>query len=500
MMCVNMGLNWEKIILGFKRTTRQFLEDIVENISESFVVTDLKGKIVFFNKGSEKLFLYTPEEVIGRHIVVLGAIQPNVLAEIRNGNTFRGEISLLRKSGEAFPTHVICIPLRDEDGRTEGMIGLARDLTEEKEKEETEREISKLKEFYENLVTSLNDGIQIVDSSGNITYTNRRFEELIGYGNEEIVGKHYGVFIAKEAFERITTSMGDLEERGGKKVFETTFVAKDGKKIPVLVSSSSLYEGDNIEGTINVITDVTEINILKQELFQSEKMTLLGKLAGELAHEINNPLGGLIIATQMLIEDLEKKGRIQRKPLLKELKEMENDASRCRRVIGKVLNFAKMFPAERTMLDMHNMIEDALLLIQRQARLENINLKRQFSDKDIYVPGNANNLQQVIINIVNNAREAILPDHGEIVLKTYIKDGDRGKWAYIEINDTGKGIPRGIIERVFDSFFTTKPNGTGLGLSVSKRIIEEHGGKLLVRNLPGGASFTICLPFGRALP
>lgn len=491
-----MALDWEKIILGFKRTTRQFLEDIVENISESFIVTDLQGKIVFFNKGSEKLFLYRPEEVISRHIAMLGAIQPNVLEEIRNGNTFRGEISLLRRSGERFPSSVICIPLRDEDGRTMGMIGAARDLTKEKEKEEAEREISKLKEFNENLIASLNDGIQIIDELGYTTYINRRFEEIMGYGREEIIGKHYGVFIAKEAFERFAKGMSidDNEERKGKKVFETTFVTKDNRKIPVLVSSSSLYEGKNSKGTINVITDVTEINILKEELFQSEKMTLLGKLAGEIAHEINNPLGGLIIATQMLIEDIEKKGRIQKKTLLKELKEMENDASRCRRFIGKVLNFAKMIPEEKTMVNIHNMIEDALLLVQRQAKLENIHIKKYFSDKDIYIIGNSNNLQQVIINIVNNAREAILPDPGEITLKTYVKAGDRKKWAYIEINDTGKGVPRNLMDRIFDSFFTTKPNGTGLGLSVSKRIIEGHGGKLLVRNQPGGASLAISLP------
>lgn len=488
-----MESSWEQIILGFKRTTRQFLDDIVENLSESFIVTDLRGKIVFFNRGSETLFLYQSDEVVGRHIAFLGAIQPNVLAEMRNGNTFRGEISLRRKSAERFPAFVICIPARDEDGRTVGMIGVARDLTKEKEKEEADREISRLKEYNENLIASLNDGIQIIDESGQITYINKRFEEIIRYAKDQIIGQHYRTFVAKEAFARVATFIDEIKEGKGKKVFETTFLTKDTRKIRVLISSSSLREGEN-KGIINVITDVTEINILKEELFQSEKMTLLGKLAGEIAHEINNPLGGLIIATQMLIEDLEKKGRIQKKLVLKELKEMEDDASRCKRVIGKVLNFAKKVPVERTTLDIHSMIEDALLLVERQVRLENIIIKRRFFDKEIYIRGNSNNLQQVIINMVNNAREAILPDRGEIILKTYIKDDDRRQWAYIEINDTGKGIPRNILDRIFDSFFTTKANGTGLGLSVSKRIIEEHGGKLFARNLPGGTSFSIGLP------
>lgn len=484
----------EEIILGFRRTTHQFLSDIVENLSESFIVTDLKGKIVFFNKGNQALFQYSAKEAIGKHVAFLGAIQPNVLAEIRNGNTFRGEILLQRKSGERFPAYVICIPARDEDGRTVGMIGVASDLTEEKLKEKAEREISRLKEFNENLIASLNDGIQIIDESGNIVYINRRFEEITGYDKDEIIGKHYRVFIAKEAFEHVASHMSHMKEQKGRKVIETTLETKDGRKIPVLVSSSSLNGGESNKGTINVITDITEINILKQELFQSEKMTLLGKLAGEIAHEINNPLAGLVIATQMLIQDIENKGRIQKKPLLKELKEMENDASRCRRVIGKVLTFAKKIPAEKTKVDIHNMIEEALLLIQRQVKVENINIRRNFFNKDIYIRGNSNNLQQVVINMVNNAREAILPHPGDITLKTYTKDSGRRKWAYIEINDTGRGISRDIMDRIFDSFFTTKTNGTGLGLSVSKRIIEEHGGKLLVRNVPGGTSFTIVLP------
>ncbi len=146
-------------------------------------------------------------------------------------------------------------------------------------------------------------------------------------------------------------------------------------------------------------------------------------------------------------------------------------------------------------LALASLIDDALLLVQRQARLENITIKKVFSPTDLYIVGNSNNLQQVIINVVNNAREAILPGHGEITLKTYVKDGERKRWACIEIDDSGRGIPKDLIERIFDSFFTTKPKGTGLGLSVSKRIIEEHGGKLVAKNIPGGASFIVSLPY-----
>jgi len=126
--------SYEDIILGFKKTTLDFLENIVENISESIIVTDLDGKIIFFNKGSEKLFNYSSKEMTGKHIITLGAKKPNVLAEIRKGKTFRGEIQL-KRGDEIFPAYVICIPLRDEHENPIALVGLAKDLTEEKRKE-----------------------------------------------------------------------------------------------------------------------------------------------------------------------------------------------------------------------------------------------------------------------------------------------------------------------------------------------------------------------------
>lgn len=484
---ISNALDWEHIILGFKRTTKDFLESIVADLSESFIVSDLDGRIVYYNKGSEKLFGYTAEEILGKNIITLGVRRPDILAEIRKGNTFRGEVVHTRKNGERFPSSVICIPLRDEHGRPMAMVGTARDMTEEKE-------VNRLKEFSEKVVTSLNDGIQIIDKSGHITFVNRRFEKIIGYEREEILGKHYQSFVAKEVLEKFIREIEARDPAKAKKVVKTTYTTKDNKKVPVLVSRSYLEKDGDLEGMINAVTDITEMKILEEELFQSEKMTLLGKLAGEIAHEINNPLSGLIIATQMLVEDIQAKGRINRNSLLMELKAIENDATRCRRFIEKVLNFSKIIPEEKAMVNIHDVIEDALLLVQRQARLENITIRKSFYETDLYTIGNSNNLQQVIINLVNNAREAILPASGEIILKTYARESDGKRWARIEIDDTGKGIPREIMERIFDSFFTTKPKGTGLGLSVGKRIIEEHGGRLTARNVPGGASFTVSLP------
>ena len=480
-------LDWENIILGFRLTTKDFLETVLGNLSESIIVTDLDGKIVYYNKGSEELFEYKPEEIMVRSIIELGVRKPNVLAEVRKGNTFRGEVRLRRKSGEIFPAHVICIPLRDQNGAPMAMVGSARDLTEEKE-------VNRLREFSENIITSLNDGIQIIDKEGLITFTNKRFEEIVGRGRDELIGNHYQALMDLNILERIKSGIETPDKRADKKAFEATYVTKDNREVPVLISSSRLYRNGNYDGMIHAVTDLTEIKGLKEELYQSEKLTLLGTLAGEIAHEVNNPLSGLLLAVQMLIEDA-KAGHVDRKELLKELKEIENDGLRCKKFIEKILGFSKMMPEGKKLVNINDTVEDALTLIQRQAKLDNISIVKAFSVRPLYVWGNSNQLQQVIINMVNNSRDALFPGGGTVKIKTSAVAAEGKKWVSLEISDTGQGIPGAIISRIFDSFFTTKAKGTGLGLSVSKKIIEEHGGTITATNLQGsGVSFIVSLP------
>ena len=377
------AINWDQLILGMKKTTKEFIENVLENIIESIVVTNLDGYLVFFNKYSEEMFEFKAREVLNRHIVILGVKTPDVLHHIRRDETFNGEITLKTKSGRTFPAHVRCVPLRDDRDRPIAMVGLARDLTKEKEKQRIDDEMKRL----------------------------------------------------------------------------------------------------------------------KAELFQSEKMSLIGTLAGEVAHEINNPLGGLIISVQMLLEDIEK-GELDLKMALEELRGIENDARRCRNITRKLLDFSRRMPEERKSLDLTRVIEDALILVQRQAEIENISFVKRYVENLPPVWGNSNTLQQVIINLVKNACD-VMPRGGQIAISTRISKVDQQEsWIRISIADTGPGIPHDLVDRLFDPFFTTKEGGkgTGLGLAVSKRIVEEQGGRLTCENLEKqtGAVFHILLPVSKA--
>lgn len=490
------AINWDQIILDLKKTTREFVENVLENIIESIVITNLDGYLVLFNKYSEEMFGYRAEEVINRHIVILGAKEPDVLGHIRRNMSYHGEVTFKAKDGRSFPAHVRCVPLRDEKDQPIAMVGVARDLTREKEKERIDREIARLEAFNKNIIASLNDGIQIIDLQGTITFVNKRLEDLLEYGAGQLVGVHYSKVVVEEGHAPFQNLIDDRGGPPSKNQFETSFVTRSGKKVPFWVNASPFFEGVAIAGIITAVSDISEMQRLKEELFQSEKMSLIGTLASEVAHEINNPLGGLIMAVQMLLADLET-NEWDPSTAIEELREIENDARRCKKITQKLLDFSRSVPEERTLLDLTKVIEEALLLVQRQSEIENISFIKNYAENVPPVRGNSNSLQQVIINVVRNARDA-MPAGGRITLLTTAEPWRDGtQCVRLSISDTGPGISPEIAGSLFGPFVTTKGRGkgTGLGLAVSKRIVEAHRGHILFENRPGcGATFHILLP------
>ena len=492
-------INWDQFILGMRKTTKEFIENVLENIIESIVITNLNGYLVFFNKYSEEMFGYRADEVLNRHIVILGARTPNVLDYIRRDEPYNGEITLKTKAGRRFPVYVRCVPLRNERDQPIAMVGVALDLTREKDKERSDREVARLEAFNKNVIASLNDGIQIIDLKGNITFANKRLEDLLEYEPGNMIGLHYSRVVIEEGHHLFQDVIDARGSSPSKATFDTSFITRSGKKIPFWVSASPLIEGSSLAGIIAAVTDMSEIQRLKEELFQSEKMSLIGTLASEVAHEINNPLGGLIMAVQMLLGDI-KSGHLEPRMVMEELLEIENDARRCKKITQRLLDFSRRMPEERNLLNLTKVIEDGLSLLQRQIEIQNISFSKSYAKELPPVRGNSNSLQQVIMNVVKNARDA-MPEGGCITLTTNVERWrDRGQWVHISISDTGPGVSSQIADDLFNPFFTTKRGGkgTGLGLAVSKRIVEEHGGHITFENCAaGGAVFHILLPVDR---
>ena len=248
------------------------------------------------------------------------------------------------------------------------------------------------------------------------------------------------------------------------------------------------FSGDAV---VVVYKDVTQEREVTRRLFQAEKMSALGQLAGGVAHEINNPLGGILAFAQIMSQD-------ERSPDDKESLRLISDAAmRAKRIVESLLRFSRIPKEdERGSVDLAKVVDEALLILQASLRDGKVTVIREL-DAALTV-GNANQLQQVAVNLIVNASQAVA-GKGRIVVHTGA--GGPGR-VVVSVTDDGPGVPPGLVERVFEPFFTTKPEGqgTGLGLSICYRIAEEHGGSIRFENLPeGGARFVVDLP-GEDMP
>ncbi|MBN1465495.1 4Fe-4S binding protein [candidate division KSB1 bacterium] len=226
----------------------------------------------------------------------------------------------------------------------------------------------------------------------------------------------------------------------------------------------------------------------QQQLVQSEKLASVGRLAAGVAHELNNPLGGILLFTSILLKKLENS------PNSEALQKVAKEAERCRSIVQGLLDFSRQSNLERRETDIHHLLESTLTLITQQALFQNVRIQRLLSPDTRHVFVDRVQLQQVFLNIFLNAAEA-MNGHGQIVLKSgnCAKNGR----VYISVEDDGPGMSKAMLNHIFDPFYTTKPvgQGTGLGLAIAYGIIEKHQGEIKVESQVGkGTTFTVYLP------
>jgi len=231
-----------------------------------------------------------------------------------------------------------------------------------------------------------------------------------------------------------------------------------------------------------------EIQAMQGQLMQSEKLASLGKLAAGVAHEINNPMTGILTNASLLYEDLPAED-----PAREDLKTIIDETIRCRRIVKGLLDFARQSRPEKKKVPLNEIIQNSLNLLRNQASFRNIEIAEQLDPFLPEVSADPNQIQQVCVNILINASEAM---NGAGKIQIISRRADRmGQWVEVSISDTGPGIGPEARSKLFDPFFTTKATGTGLGLAVSYGIVQSHGGTIDLKSEPGqGATFIIRLP------
>ena len=355
-------------------------------------------------------------------------------------------------------------------------------------------ELERMREFSENILESLNDGLAVVDRDQRIVRWNRRLEELYGARHEEAVGRRLGdLFDA--AFLEVLASAGRESAEGGA-FYRVPLVTRheSARRLLVNVATTPLRDSDGaVAGTIVILEDISSRVHLEEQLQISEKMASIGLLAAGVAHEVNTPLTGISSFTQMLLQQAEPDD-----PRTKVLEKIERQTFRAAKIVNGLLNLARPAHVDAGAIDLHLVINDVLALLEHQLRNGSIQVRKELAPTGLIVQAIEYKLQQVFLNLFLNARDA-MPRGGWLTIASSVRAD--GRTAVVEISDTGSGIPADHLSRIYDPFFTTKEigKGTGLGLSITYGIVQEHDGTITCESAVGkGTRFVLTLPLASA--
>lgn len=383
---------------------------------------------------------------------------------------------------------LVMVQLRDITDRKklERQLESYREGLESKVRERTE-EIERTKQYLENLLENANDVIYTLDQDQRFTYVNGKVDAW-GYRKGDLLGRPYLSLLSRRHRGRWLKNSLDI---GAKQVYEVEVVTRLGEIRTVMVSVSPLQgaEGE-ILGVLGIARDMTETKQMEQQIRNSEKLASVGKLAAGVAHEINNPLGGILNCLYNL-----RKGGLSAARQEEYWASMEHGVRRVQKIVRQLLDFSQQHEPEFSPADINGIVDQVLVLTTHLFASNRITLETRLGQGLPHVMVDRHMIEQVLMNLILNAVQA-MKHGGLLTIRTSVAEGI----CRVEVSDTGSGIPASVLPRVFDPFFTTKGEGegTGLGLSVNLGIMERHGGKILVESEVGkGTTFTICLPVSR---
>jgi PAS domain S-box-containing protein len=328
--------------------------------------------------------------------------------------------------------------------------------------------------------------IDTVDEAGRVVTWNRASAQMLGIPASSAVGRRFGIDVAVVAGDAWGEMWQELL-RDGEFTREVLVVAQGGAQLPVHLEARVMREQGELRGAVIVGLDLRDRRALESQILRSQKLAAVGLLAAGIAHEINNPLSGVVGYSQLLLER-------QLTPDVREkVEKIAASGERCRKIVEGVLLFSrKQDGGVRRMTDLRALLDRVLAIGEYQWRVHNVRVLREVDDA-VSVLADADQIEQVVLNLLSNAVDA-MPRGGRIRVRL---EAAAGGGARLLIADEGHGIPQEIQARIFDPFFSTKEigKGTGLGLAISYGIVQDHGGDIVVESTPGqGATFTVVLP------
>ncbi len=495
-----------------------YLHTILEGTPNGVVVVSLTHLIIHANPAAIRFLAIPNSDFEGKSLqVVLGNSNGRLFDSIieyfdspdnKNKPEIRHEIEIMEDGDRCILNAVIVYPPSFPDYYLLYLI----DITQQKN---LEGKLRRRNAFFHNLIESSVDGIIAADMKGNIMLFNKSAHSLLGYNEEETryQSAHSllkyneeetrprlhvtGLYQEGVAFELIKQMRSD--DFGGKgRLLRHKLVVKhkDGRDIPVSFSGGIIYDKEKEIATFGLFTDLRAMQQIEEDLeqthnmlMQSEKMAGLGRLAAGVAHEINNPMSGIMLYANLIQEELGEEHELN-----EDLETIIQEAERCKVIVADLLEFSHQTTYEMDLVELNDVIHKTITVLQHQPIFHNITVSMELSDELPPIYGNAIRLNQVVMNIIVNAAQA-MDGNGRIkIISRCRANQDINE---ILITDSGPGIENDLLKKIFDPFFTTKATGegTGLGLSVSYAIVKEHKGTIRVQSSSGsGTTFTLRFP------
>ena len=355
-------------------------------------------------------------------------------------------------------------------------------------------ELQGVRAYYDDLLSSLHDAVIILDPQARVVSVNLAAEELTGCSRSQVAGRPIRDLFPAPA--PLASLVGKTLEAGRSHAdFDVALVCADGRRLTLSASASLVSDAEGrTRGVVLVLRDLSRVRELEEQLRRSDRLAALGVLAAGVAHEVRNPLVGVRAAAQLL----EREPAFP--PVLREFTGVIiREVDRLNHLVDDLLTFAGRRPPCIAACNLNRLVDEALRLEEPRVQAARVAVTRQYDPAVPSVAGDAERLLQVFLNLIRNGAEAMLAGGGELTVRTRFERlstqcGGRPA-GVVEIVDSGPGVPADVRGRLFTPFFTTKDGGTGLGLPISLRIVEEHGGALEVQSQAGqGTTLRVWLP------